>query len=92
MLSITSGSNVGLSSEGKDHILRVIVEVLIRHTLRPYIYIYTNRSETDEQGVINVSSVRIDYNRNLEKMLNVSDLHKQGLNHCQEILITPPPL
>ncbi|KAI7874930.1 kinesin-domain-containing protein [Lichtheimia hyalospora FSU 10163] len=37
---------------------------------RPYIYIYTNRSETDEQGVINVSSVRIDYNRNLEKMLN----------------------
>ncbi|KAI9311973.1 hypothetical protein BX666DRAFT_1991430 [Dichotomocladium elegans] len=40
---------------------------------RPYIYIYSNRSETDELGVINISSVRIDYNCNLEKMLNVSD-------------------
>ncbi|KAI9484614.1 hypothetical protein BDB00DRAFT_854270 [Zychaea mexicana] len=37
---------------------------------RPYIYVYTNRSETDEQGVINVSSVRVDYNRELEKMIN----------------------
>ena len=38
---------------------------------RPYIYVYTNRSETDELGVINVSSVRVDYNRELEKMINV---------------------
>ncbi|KAG0170479.1 kinesin-like protein Klp8 [Apophysomyces sp. BC1015] len=37
---------------------------------RPYIYIYTNQSETDEQGVINVSSVRVDYNRALEQMIN----------------------
>ncbi|CDS10964.1 hypothetical protein LRAMOSA03229 [Lichtheimia ramosa] len=36
---------------------------------RPYIYIYSNHSETDEQGVINVSSVRIDYNRALEQMI-----------------------
>ncbi|KAI9267970.1 hypothetical protein BDA99DRAFT_558160 [Phascolomyces articulosus] len=36
---------------------------------RPYIYIYTNHTETDEQGVINVSSVRIDYNRALEQMI-----------------------
>ncbi|KAI8142449.1 hypothetical protein BJV82DRAFT_714044 [Fennellomyces sp. T-0311] len=36
---------------------------------RPYIYIYMNHSETDEQGVINVSSVRIDYNRALEQMI-----------------------
>lgn len=40
---------------------------------RPYIYIYSNHSETDEQGVINVSSVRIDYNRALEQMIEVSD-------------------
>lgn len=38
---------------------------------RPYIYIYSNHSETDEQGVINVSSVRIDYNRALEQMIEV---------------------
>ncbi|KAI7852557.1 hypothetical protein BDC45DRAFT_443497 [Circinella umbellata] len=37
---------------------------------RPYIYVYTNRSETDEQGVINVSSVRVDYNRELERMID----------------------
>ncbi|KAI9268325.1 hypothetical protein BDA99DRAFT_558482 [Phascolomyces articulosus] len=37
---------------------------------RPYIYVYTNRSETDEQSVINISSVRVDYNRELEKMIN----------------------
>ncbi|KAI9491045.1 hypothetical protein BDB00DRAFT_789841 [Zychaea mexicana] len=36
---------------------------------RPYIYIYSNHTETDEQGVINVSSVRIDYNRALEQMI-----------------------
>lgn len=39
---------------------------------RPYIYIYSNHSETDEQGVINVSSVRIDYNRALEQMIQVT--------------------
>ena len=38
---------------------------------RPYIYIYSSHSETDEQGVINVSSVRIDYNRALEQMIEV---------------------
>lgn len=39
---------------------------------RPYIYIYTNDTETDEQGVINVGSVRIDYNEALERMIDVS--------------------
>ncbi|KAG2206312.1 hypothetical protein INT47_007326 [Mucor saturninus] len=37
---------------------------------RPYIYIYTNDTETDEQGVINVGSVRIDYNEALERMID----------------------
>ncbi|KAI9008854.1 hypothetical protein CLU79DRAFT_776037 [Phycomyces nitens] len=37
---------------------------------RPYIYIYANQSETNEQGIINVSSVRVDYNRALENMIN----------------------
>ncbi|RCH85478.1 kinesin-like protein Klp8 [Rhizopus azygosporus] len=36
---------------------------------RPYIYIYANDTESDEQGVINVASVRIDYNEALEKMI-----------------------
>ncbi|KAI9318181.1 hypothetical protein BX666DRAFT_2026588 [Dichotomocladium elegans] len=36
---------------------------------RPYIYIYMDQSEKDEQGMINVSSVRIDYNRALEQMI-----------------------
>jgi kinesin family protein 1 len=40
--------------------------------IRPYIYIYTNQSETEEQGIINVSNVRIDYNRALEQMIRVS--------------------
>lgn len=39
---------------------------------RPYIYIYTDQSETDEQGVINISSVRIDYNQALEQMIEAS--------------------
>lgn len=39
---------------------------------RPYIYIYKDYSETDELGVINVASVRIDYNRALEQMIQVS--------------------
>lgn len=39
---------------------------------RPYIYIYTNENESDEQGVINVASVRIDYNEALEQMIQVS--------------------
>jgi kinesin family protein 1 len=38
---------------------------------RPYIYTYTNDTETDEQGVINVGSVRIDYNEALEQMIQV---------------------
>ncbi|ORY91101.1 hypothetical protein BCR43DRAFT_558842 [Syncephalastrum racemosum] len=39
---------------------------------RPYIYIYKDYSETDELGVINVASVRIDYNRALEQMIQRS--------------------
>lgn len=41
---------------------------------RPYIYIYSNDTESDEQGVINVASVRIDYNEALEKMIQVREL------------------
>ncbi|KAI7877349.1 kinesin-domain-containing protein [Lichtheimia hyalospora FSU 10163] len=41
---------------------------------RPYIYIYTDQSETDEQGVINISSVRIDYNQALEQMIERSNV------------------
>lgn len=39
--------------------------------IRPYIYIYSSQSETEELGIINVSNVRIDYNRALEQMIKV---------------------
>ncbi|EIE78438.1 hypothetical protein G6F46_008278 [Rhizopus delemar] len=41
---------------------------------RPYIYIYSNDTESDEQGVINVASVRIDYNEALEQMIQRSNV------------------
>ncbi|KAI8089150.1 uncharacterized protein BX664DRAFT_332300 [Halteromyces radiatus] len=36
---------------------------------RPYIYIYAHQNEQDELGVINISSVRVDHNKALEKLL-----------------------
>ncbi|KAI8081649.1 uncharacterized protein BX664DRAFT_197879 [Halteromyces radiatus] len=36
---------------------------------RPYITIYIDDSEKDETGIINVTSVRVDYNRDLEKLI-----------------------
>lgn len=44
--------------------------------IRPYIYIYSSQSETEEQGIINVSNVRIDYNRALEQMIKVGYMCK----------------
>ncbi|KAF9584772.1 kinesin-like protein Klp8 [Lunasporangiospora selenospora] len=37
---------------------------------RPYMYIYSHSSELDELGVVNLTHVRVDYQRNLEEMLN----------------------
>ncbi|KAF9185006.1 kinesin-like protein Klp8 [Haplosporangium sp. Z 767] len=37
---------------------------------RPYMYIYTNSSETDELGVFNLTHVRVDYMKDLEDHLN----------------------
>ncbi|GJJ78576.1 kinesin family member 1 [Entomortierella parvispora] len=37
---------------------------------RPYMYIYTNHSETDELGIVNLTQVRVDYKSDLEQMLN----------------------
>lgn len=50
---------------------------------RPYIYIYMDQSETDEQGVINISSVRIDYNQALEQMIEVSSINGHWLEGLQ---------
>ncbi|CAG8621146.1 10309_t:CDS:2, partial [Racocetra persica] len=36
---------------------------------RPYLFIYESPKETEEQGVINLASVRVDYKRDLEDML-----------------------
>lgn len=35
-------------------------------------YIYSNNSETDELGVVNLTHVRVDFKRDLEEMLKVS--------------------
>ncbi|KAG0056477.1 kinesin-like protein Klp8 [Gryganskiella cystojenkinii] len=37
---------------------------------RPYMYIYTNHSETDELEILNLTQVRVDYKSDLEQMLN----------------------
>ncbi|KAF9107094.1 kinesin-like protein Klp8 [Mortierella sp. AM989] len=36
---------------------------------RPYMYIYTNSSETDELGIVNLTQVRVDYKQDLVNML-----------------------
>ncbi|CAJ0925163.1 20569_t:CDS:2 [Entrophospora sp. SA101] len=36
---------------------------------RPYLFIYESQKETEEQGVINLASVRVDYKKDLENML-----------------------
>ncbi|KAF8934782.1 hypothetical protein EDD21DRAFT_213248 [Dissophora ornata] len=36
---------------------------------RPYMYIYTDSSETNELGVVNLTHARVDYTEDLEKML-----------------------
>ncbi|RIB23929.1 hypothetical protein C2G38_1958650 [Gigaspora rosea] len=36
---------------------------------RPYLFIYESPKETEEQGAINLASVRVDYKRDLEDML-----------------------
>lgn len=41
---------------------------------RPYIYVYSNKGETDEIGIINISSVRVDYNQALERMIQRSNV------------------
>ncbi|KAG0294799.1 kinesin-like protein Klp8 [Dissophora globulifera] len=37
---------------------------------RPYMYIYTNNSETEELGVVNLTHVRVDYKRDFEEIMN----------------------
>ncbi|KAG0309632.1 kinesin-like protein Klp8 [Dissophora globulifera] len=37
---------------------------------RPYMYIYATAAETDELGIINLTHVRVDYQKDLENMLN----------------------
>ncbi|KAF9098158.1 kinesin-like protein Klp8 [Mortierella sp. GBA35] len=37
---------------------------------RPYMYIYAQSNEADELGVVNLTHVRVDYQKDLENMLN----------------------
>ncbi|KAI9472234.1 MAG: hypothetical protein EXX96DRAFT_583345 [Benjaminiella poitrasii] len=53
---------------------------------RPYVYIYTNQSETEEQGIINISNARIDYNRALENMLQRNHVFSLYTNNNAYIL------
>ncbi|KAI9284130.1 hypothetical protein BC943DRAFT_326396 [Umbelopsis sp. AD052] len=39
---------------------------------RPYLHIYLSQSDYEQQGIINLSQVKIDYKKDLEKMLEVS--------------------
>ncbi|CAG8500612.1 8584_t:CDS:10 [Ambispora gerdemannii] len=36
---------------------------------RPYLFIYESQKETEEQGVVNLTSVRVNYQKDVEKML-----------------------
>lgn len=47
--------------------------LFILYNTRPYIYIYAHQNEQDEIGVINISSVRVDHNKPLEKLLQVNE-------------------
>ncbi|KAF9344944.1 kinesin-like protein Klp8, partial [Mortierella sp. AD094] len=38
---------------------------------RPYMYIYTNSTETDELGIVNLTQVRVDYKQDLVNMLEL---------------------
>jgi hypothetical protein len=38
---------------------------------RPFIIIYEDQSETEEIGVLNLTSVKVDYTEDLEDMLQV---------------------
>ena len=38
---------------------------------RPYLFIYESQKETEEQGVINLASVRVDYQKYTEELLQV---------------------
>jgi kinesin family protein 1 len=38
---------------------------------RPFIIIYEDQSETEELGVLNLTSARVDYKTDLEEMLQV---------------------
>jgi kinesin family protein 1 len=38
---------------------------------RPFIIIYEDQTETEEIGILNLTSARVDYKSDLEKMLHV---------------------
>ncbi|RIB09980.1 hypothetical protein C2G38_2266193 [Gigaspora rosea] len=44
-------------------------ENILRCIYRPFLFIYESPKETEEQGAINLASVRVDYNRDLEDIL-----------------------
>ncbi|CAG8657308.1 67_t:CDS:10, partial [Funneliformis mosseae] len=53
---------------------------------RPYLFIYESQKETEEQGVINLASVRVDYKKDLEDMLQRQNVFAIYTNNNAYIL------
>ncbi|CAJ0766045.1 1141_t:CDS:10 [Entrophospora sp. SA101] len=53
---------------------------------RPYLFIYESQKETEEQGVINLASVRVDYKKDLENMLQRQNVFAIYTNNNAYIL------
>ncbi|CAG8485825.1 15941_t:CDS:10, partial [Acaulospora colombiana] len=53
---------------------------------RPYLFIYESQKETEEQGVINIASVRVDYKKDLEDMLQRQNVFAIYTNNNAYIL------
>ncbi|KAF9329934.1 kinesin-like protein Klp8 [Podila minutissima] len=67
---VTKSDNV--SKKGYLYYLEARDEIWVKRWFvirRPYMYIYSNNSETDELGVVNLTHVRVDFKRDLEEML-----------------------
>ncbi|ORY02908.1 kinesin-domain-containing protein [Basidiobolus meristosporus CBS 931.73] len=56
---------------------------------RPYLFMYSNNSESDEQAVINLTAVRVDYQQDLENMLQRKHVFAIYTSHNSYLLQAP---
>ncbi|KAL0082537.1 hypothetical protein J3Q64DRAFT_1864411, partial [Phycomyces blakesleeanus] len=67
-------------------------EVWVKHWFvlkRPYIIIYTDQSETDERGILSLTSFRVDYTKDLEDILQRTNVFAIYTNHNCYLLEAP---